>query len=338
MTTGHLCLLAVVLTLLCPRVACLAEEKGQGKTIETDHHRGITCLSFSPDGKLLATAGFDRVIRIWDMQSRKLLQTLEEPDGLGIALCFSPDGQSLLSGGGRKCQGDIIVWDTIKWKARHRWKAHGDVVSSLAVSPDGKMLASGSFNAEVTVWNYPKLDKKFTVMYAASADSLAFNKSSTLLASGGGYTAVLVWDCKEGKKLESLQSGGRSCCIMFSPTADQQLAIGTIPLNDDDGKVLQGNLGKKEQLTECGNHAGSVSSLAYFLDGTIIASGGATRDGKQGEINFWDSAKRTRARSIQVHRGSVECLACSPDGAWFAAGSIDGLLTIWPIDKLRNPD
>jgi WD40 repeat protein len=116
----------------------------------TGHTDRVFCVSFSPDGKTVASGGFDAAIKVWDVQTGKVRYTLKGHEHDVRSVAFSPDGKTLAS-----CSYDrtIKLWDTKTWMVRATLKGHTDCVDSLSFSPDGKTLASGSNDNTIKLWD-----------------------------------------------------------------------------------------------------------------------------------------------------------------------------------------
>ena len=115
------------------------------------HNDVIYAAAFSPDNKILATASYDRLIKLWDVASGKELRTLKDHSDAVYSLAFSPDGKWLASGAADRA---VKIWDVTTGKERHHLEGgHRGAVKSLSFSVDGKRLASGSVDTSILIWD-----------------------------------------------------------------------------------------------------------------------------------------------------------------------------------------
>jgi hypothetical protein len=118
-------------------------------TPATRHDDVIHAVSFSPDGKLLATCGYDRLIKLWDVEKGKDLRVLKDHSDAVHALNFSPDGKLLASAAADRA---VKVWDVATGKRLYTLGESTDWVYAVAFSPDGKHLAAGGVDRSIRVW------------------------------------------------------------------------------------------------------------------------------------------------------------------------------------------
>lgn len=126
-----------------------------GKLVHTFQCNNICFyLAFSPDGKRLATADGDGLLRIWNLADGKQTKQIQAHKGSARCVAFSPDGKRLVSGGFN--DNSVCVWDVETGKQLHRYTGHTNNVLSVAYFPDGKRIASGSSDFTVRIWPAPK--------------------------------------------------------------------------------------------------------------------------------------------------------------------------------------
>jgi WD40 repeat protein len=112
------------------------------------HRLSIWTVAFSPDGKRLATASSDGLVKIWDVANRKLERQLTYDTWLR-PLDFSPDGTKLAVGLG---SGQIRLWDTTKWKELAALQGHNTFTFHLEFSPDGQQITSAGDDGTIRLW------------------------------------------------------------------------------------------------------------------------------------------------------------------------------------------
>jgi WD40 repeat protein/serine/threonine protein kinase len=322
-----------------------------------NHTGGVRSVAYSPDGKRLASATWDKTVKVWDGQTGKELLTLK--DANFVSVVFSPDGKRLATasdGRPRRGQppeqpqvpGGVTVWDAQTGKELLTLK-DSDGGGQVVFSPDGKFLARGvgptpgrGIFGEVKVWDAKTgqetlvLKGRFGVVH-----SVAFSPDSTRLASGptgrpggvpgGGGTPVdrlgdvKVWDVKTGEELLSLKSFATS--MVFSPDG-KRLAIHSG--RGEGAKVWDAQNGQELLSIKSAN---DTVSMAYSPDGKRLA--GTSKNYQT--VTVWDAQTGQELLTLKGHTGNVASVVFSPDGKRLASASSDKTVKVWDGQTGQEP-
>jgi WD40 repeat protein len=161
----------------------------------------ILGVSFSPDGERLATAGTDKMVKIWGAHTGKKLMTLEGHTEQVNSVVFSPNGEYLATGSGDVREGipdkpgEVIIWSARTGKKLHMLMGHTGFISQVAWSRDSKLLASASKDKTVKIWDPLKGREIDTIRgHQGLVDSVAFSGDGQYLASASADGKVMIWD------------------------------------------------------------------------------------------------------------------------------------------------
>jgi WD40 repeat protein/serine/threonine protein kinase len=199
-------------------------------------------------------------------------------------------------------------------------KGHASGVTSVAFSPDGQRLASGSYDHTVKIWSTATgLDLGPLKSHAGVVTSVAFSPDGRRLASGSDDQTVKIWDSATGQALLTLEGHTKPVRnVAFSPDG-RRLASGS-----DDQTVRIWDSATGQQLHTLKGHAGIVTSVAFSPDGRRLASGSVDNAAK-----IWDSTTGQELLTLKGHTKPVKSVTFSPDGRRLASGSDDQTVKIW---------
>jgi WD40 repeat protein len=185
--------------------------------------------AFSPDGRLLATAGMAGKVRVWDVDRGQLLITLPDEKWGVYALTFSPDGRTLAVG---QQSGRTRLWDTRSWKIKLSVPGPHGIIWALAFSPDGRRLAVGSVEGLIQVWDLASASPHAALRgHTAAIRALAFFPDATTLASSSADRTVKLWDVLSGQARMTLRDfPGKPWSVAVSPDGTSLWAAGPTKL------------------------------------------------------------------------------------------------------------
>jgi WD40 repeat protein len=169
-----------------------------------------TRVAFSRDGSLVAVGDNGNRVRVWDVNTRAEYAVLADHKHIVRDLAFSPDGRYLATGGADLDCG-IRIWDVRKKELVRVLKptvkgkdGHEDTIYSLAFSPDGKCLASGSMDGTVRLWNTENWGESTSLKHAANVYGLAFTPDGTRLAAACSDRSIRLWHLETKHELAEL--------------------------------------------------------------------------------------------------------------------------------------
>ena len=226
------------------------------------------------------------------------------------------------------CPEDLRGWEWYRLRhisdlSRMTLLGHGDWISSIAFSPDGKRIVSGSGDKTIKVWDAATGDELMTLRgHKEYVKSVAFGPDGKRIVSGSGDKTIKIWDAATGAELMTLHGHGRSInLVAFSPDG-KCIVSGSA---DNTIKVWDAATGA-EVMTLRG-HTDGVRSVAFSPDGKRIASGSDDQT-----IKIWDAATGAELMTIRGHDfwgGSIGSIAFSPDGKRIISGSDDTTIKVW---------
>ncbi len=312
------------------------------------HASVVNSVAFSPDGGRVASGSWDHTIKVWDARMGREQLTLRGHTSRVNSVAFSPDGKRLVSGssdnvsatfppdGGPAvlvpsvADNTIKIWDAQTGREDLTLRGHKGVVNSVAFSPDGRRVVSGSSDKTIRVWDARTGREVLTLQgHDISVDCVTYSPDGGRIASGGDDNTIKLWDVRAGREELTLRGhtmGVRS--VAFSPDG-VRLTSGSW---DGTIKVWDARTGRKE-LTLRGQKS-AVNSMAHSPDGTRLA----VRDG-HGTVKAWDLATGNEVQDA----GAAEWLATpvdpsrNPDGQWFVSTHKDGTIVLTkpkPMDDI----
>jgi WD40 repeat protein/serine/threonine protein kinase len=335
-----------------------------GKEVRKHKHGGVVVgVAVSPNGQLLASAGKDGTVKLYEVATGQGRGILNDPDGLALTdVAFSPNGQNLLVG----TVGNVVrMWNLVPVQALTPTRpSHVQAATCLRFAPDGSTLLSGGNDAFLRIWDVGTARQRLALKGHTSAVlGVAVSPDGLQAATASTDRSVKLWELPAGKELTSfpglntpihavqfspdgqlLAAGGDDAIIRswdLSTRAARSQFVGpahTRPLRglafSPSGKELASagldrlvklwNVSTgAEQFKVSGTAWNDYTCVAYAPDGLSIAAGGDKA------VRVWDSATGRDASKLPAVSSVVAALAYSPDGQLLAGVTVDGQVSIW---------
>lgn len=293
-------------------------------------------VCISPDSKLLCATvyrWFPEVVRVWEIESGKLLYDLKgHTHSCGTSVTFSDDGRFIASG---SRDTTVILWDARTGEMLHRFSGPKEWawVDSIAFSPDGRLISAGYFGERwVRVFDTREYRQVAMLDYSplwvdspVSAERVVFSRDGRVVAVGSGE-AVGLWGTRRWELLKVLHTALRDAlCVRFSP--DSKLLC----WGDYYGRTRFFDLQSGKYFSLPASHNTPVSAVAFSNDGVWIVSGD-----ELGNASVYKLATRQRTASWQAHLRPIRSVAFSPCEEILATGGWDGRIRLWSINGGRK--
>lgn len=301
-------------------------------------HRGpVGALAASADGTLLATAGSEGTIWLWNAGNGQERARLRSHQGAVHALAFAPDGKTLASAGEDKT---VLLWDlnlgkepAVLDKPARKLNGHQGPVRALAFAPRQPVLVSAGEDQAVIFWDAAQgKEQKKLSEHKAAVHALAFAPDGATLASAAADGTVVLWDAAAMSKRQTWQASKGAVHTVAFAAEGKLLAAGggERRLDHEVGVIRFWDVAAAKETSQVLNHASKVFTLAFAADGKTLASGGTDNC-----LRLWNLASGAERTSFKGHLGWLKALAFVGDKT-LASGSFDGTVKLWDLN--RPPD
>ncbi|MEH2013620.1 serine/threonine-protein kinase [Nostoc sp.] len=297
----------------------------------------VNALAISPDSNTLASASDHKIVKLWDLNTQKVLASLSGHSQAAKSVAFSPDGKILATASDDKT---IKLWQIETLEEICTLLGHSHAVKSVAFSPDGQILASGSWDKTIKLWDVNTGTEICTMTgHQLQVNSVAFSPQGQLLASASYDRTIRLWQIPA---LEGSPRGlqNRPCYSLLGTLSGHAWAVLTVAFSPD-GKILAtGSDDNTIKLWEVNTgqlictlvgHSWSVVAVAFTADGETLLSASCDKT-----VKLWRVSTAEEIVTLSGHVDSVSAVAVSKVRQLIASGSRDKTIKLWQFVEQHN--
>ncbi len=285
------------------------------------HEDDVNDVTFSTDGKWIATASNDGTVRVWDAFDGNELMRFGGQNEMYYSLEFSPDGRFIVAAG---FSGRAQIWDTESADLILTLAGHSFYIYFVVFSPDGKYLITTSLDGTTKVWDIsPEGNREWLTLVGHKhvVFSADYSPDGKQIATSSWDGTARIWDATTGLNLLTLEDFTAEVArITYSPDGKKLVTA------DYSGLVKVWEASTGSLLYSIQAHSPGDMDVAFSPDGKYIASGGS-----DGMAKLWDSVTGNDVLTFIGHTDVVYRIAFSPDGSRLATASWDDTARLWDV-------
>ena len=300
------------------------------------HAQSVNRVAFSPDGKTIASGSDDKTTKLWDALTGKLIRSVGPDESYIKALVFSSDGKTIATAGQH-----LKLWDVASGKLVRVLEKPANphksenTAGSVAYSPDGKLIAAGTYERVIDIWdaNSGRLLQTLQANSIPVPESISFSPNGKTLAVATYDGTVDLWDVKSGATERSLKGNayGDIETLSFTPNGEK-LFVSNAPHS---GKIVR--------TLDLWNVANGTLSWSIPAEESMYADSVSFRQGGKylataslEDVRIYDSESVQLTRTLSGHKAGIVSVALAPDFRTVVTGGTNGFTGVWDLGTAHS--
>jgi WD40 repeat protein len=315
--------LKMLFIILAASTSLISQNKIKEINTLLGHNSEVKCVVFSPDNKTIASGSNDKVIKLWNSESGKLIADFIGHTEAVTSLAFSKDGSVLVSSSNDKT---IKVWDITTQKEKLTLAGNTGYINCIVISMDNKIILSGSSDKIIKVWDIETGKEILSHNLDGSIYSIAIT-SKNIVAAGTNTDKIVLFDLNKKSEIKTMMSNSTSSVnsLAFSPD-EQKIAAG---YSDKVVRIWDVNNGTI--IKSIKDHWDVVNSLFYTSDGKILVTGSSDKT-----IAVWNTDDYSNIQTLKGHNEKVSTVTINPSNTLIAAGGTENSVIIFQVNSAND--
>ncbi|MDR0329026.1 MAG: protein kinase [Planctomycetaceae bacterium] len=283
------------------------------------HQEAVTSIAISLDANLIASAGQDGEIRVWNIAEQKCVADIEGHQDEIRSLAMTSDARFLISGGR---DGSVWIWNIESRQCVRRFSERVMTLTKIALNPQGRTVAIADSFGTILFWDAVtnSVIDRFSSR-SGGVSSLRFSRDGHYLAAGGDEGSLTIWKMGNQAPLYAYRD-------IPSPLTATTLSVDMSRCYsaDKSGRITTHNLHTDKQEQSFSGHIGEISGLELLSDSRFLFSAG-----KDGLVKVWRLTEPMISASIEGHPAAVTAMKLEISGRRLITGSADGVVRVWEL-------
>jgi WD40 repeat protein len=289
------------------------------------HQTAVTGIAISLDANLIASAGQDGEIRVWDIAEQKCIADIEGHQDEVRSIVLTTDAKFLISGGR---DGKVRLWNIGTGQCIRTFGERVMMLTKIALNPQDRTVAIADGTGKILLWDV--LENSVINRFTSQSDgvnTIRFSRDGKFLALGGNNGSVMIWQVDSNTPVHVFRDHSAPVtAVMLSVDMSRLFSA------DNGGKIVVRNLQSNRQEQAFQGHVGEVSGLELLADGRFLFSAA-----KEGLVKVWNLTQEPiTSVSVEGHPAEVMAIRLEISGRRLITGGADGVVRVWELQWQYN--